>query len=55
MQIQFVVKDKKSLLDTETLGAYSLDLSSVYFSYQHEMYMQWLTLTDPEDEIEGKV
>jgi len=35
------------------IGAYEIDLTSVYFSYQHEIYMAWLTLTDPTDEVEG--
>ena len=35
------------------IGSYDLDLTSVYFSYQHEMYRVWMTLTDPEDIREG--
>lgn len=30
-----------------------MDLTSVYFQLNHEYFHTWLTLTDPEDEIEG--
>lgn len=32
------------------IGQYQLDVSSVYFSLDHEFYRTWLTLSDPTDE-----
>ena len=37
----------------QVIGSYELDVTSIYFSYQHEMYRVWMTLTDPTDEREG--
>jgi len=31
------------------VGSYELDLTTVYFSYQHELYKVWLMLIDPTD------
>ena len=35
------------------LGTYELDLTSVYFSPNHEMRMVTICLDDPEDKVEG--
>lgn len=52
--IKFTVIDKNSFLIKDAiLGSYEIDLTSVYFSYNHELYQIWLTLTDPTDEREG--
>lgn len=54
MTICFTVMDKRSFIQADAIiGAYEIDLTSIYFSYQHEIYMAWLTLTDPTDEVEG--
>jgi hypothetical protein len=37
-------------MSNAVVGAYQLDISSVYFSYGHELYRSWLTLSDPTDE-----
>ena len=54
MTIKFTVLDKNSFIAKDSImGAYELDLTSVYFSLNHELYQIWLTLTDPTDEREG--
>lgn len=37
------------------IGSYELDLTSVYFSYNHEMYRTFFALSDPTDEREGQM
>ncbi len=39
----------------QPLGAYEIDFTSIYFSYQHEMYRTWLTLSDPTGESQGAI
>lgn len=52
--IKFSVLDKNSVVISDTvIGAYELDITSVYFALHHELYHAWLTLTDPTDEREG--
>ena len=41
------------LLKNAINGSYSMDLSAIYFSLNHEIYHTWLTLSDPTDEREG--
>lgn len=54
MTIKFTVMDKNSwVMKDSIIGAYELDLTSVYFALNHELYQIWLTLTDPTDEREG--
>ena len=54
MTIKLTVLDKNSFIAKDSIiGSYELDLTSVYFSLNHELYQIWLTLTDPTDEREG--
>jgi hypothetical protein len=52
MAITFSVYDR-TLMKKTIIGSYDLDITSVYFTYQHEMYRVWMTLTDPTDTREG--
>ncbi len=52
-KITFRVYDRKRVLEDEIIGQYELDLSSIYFMFQHEIYMGWLCLYDPLDKREG--
>ena len=52
--IKFTVMDKNSWVAKDSIiGSYELDLTSVYFALNHELFQIWLTLTDPTDEREG--
>ena len=54
MTIKFTVLDKNSwAVKDSIMGAYELDITSVYFSLNHELFQIWLTLTDPTDTREG--
>ena len=50
--IKISVYDKGLVRDT-LLGIYELDLTSIYFAYQHEYYRVWMAVTDPTDAVEG--
>ena len=45
--------DHKKVREDRLMGRYEIDLSSVYFMYQHEIYMGWLSLYDPSGKREG--
>ncbi len=52
--INFIVCDYNGPLIKDTiLGAFELDITSVYFSLDHEYYQSTLILVDPEEEAGG--
>lgn len=54
LTITFTAIDKKMIvLKDAVIGQYQMDLTSIYFSLNHELYHTWLTLSDPTDEREG--
>ena len=53
MTILISVYDKRKIGSDVLLGTYELDVTSIYFSYQHEFYRVWMALTDPSDEKDG--
>lgn len=53
LTIKFIVVDSNALGSDTVIGSYEMDLTSIYFSFQHEYFNVWLTLTDPTDEVEG--
>lgn len=54
MSIKFTVLDRNSWIARDSIiGSYELDLTSVYFALNHELFQIYLTLTDPTDEREG--
>jgi hypothetical protein len=44
---------KNPLLGNTIIGQYELDLTAIYFNYNHEFYRTFITLSDPTDEREG--
>jgi len=46
---------KNAILGNTIIGSYELDLSSIYFSLNHELYRTFLALSDPTDEREGSM
>lgn len=53
LAIKFSIYDKNRLGRDTLLGIYELDVTSIYFSYQHEYYRVWMAVTDPTDTVEG--
>lgn len=53
MAIKFSIYNKAQLGPDYLLGSYEIDVTSIYFSYQHEYYRVWMTVTDPTDTVEG--
>lgn len=54
-KVELLVIDHNLILPNKIIGAYSIDLTSVYFQENHVFHKCWFALFDPEQDVEGCV
>ena len=53
--VRVAIYDADTYTRDDLIGSVNFDLQSIYFRKNHEMYMQWVAVTDDENPLDKGV